>query len=239
MAKLNKLNITGNVVADAIVRNGETKDLVLFSVAVNLPAKEETKGHFFKVETWVDKNSKLPETLKKGTCVSVGGRLLESTKTRQDGTTTKEPYVQASRVDVVKDGWMRHNSEIIVNAFIATPPVARGKTTAVRIGIETQYSKEKKATDVMFMDVIYFGDIAEWVLANRHKGDAMNVSGRLVTNKRTTKDGKNYDVHQILAFEYPDVTRYAKNTEGGAAAPENNVADDSPVVDEDDYNIPF
>ena len=66
----------------------------------------------------------------------------------------------------------------------------------------------------------------------------MNVSGTLVTNERQTKDGKTYTVHQILAFEYPDVTRLAKNTDSGAAAPEND-AEPAPMVDEDDDRIPF
>ena len=235
MAKMNKINMIGNVTADATVRAGEKNKLVTFNIAVNLPAKDETKSHFYKVETWVSNESKLEETLKKGTCVVVNGKLLERTFPPKDGTTGQEAYIQATRVNAVKDGWASNNADFTGHVFVAMPPAARGKTTAVRVGVEGLYNKEKKTTDVMFLDVIYFGEIAEKVLEHVHKGDSMNVSGTLVTNDRTTKDGKSYKVCQILTREYPDITRRGKGGEAEDSAP----VMDAPTIDEDDEAIPF
>lgn len=237
--KMNTVTMIGNLTADATVCTGEKNNLVIFNVAVNLPSKGEdkTQGHFFRVESWVGKDSKLPETLKKGTEVVIdNGKLLERTTTRQDGTTSREAYisVMSSNISVVKDGWVKNNSTISANATIAKAPEEHGKVTIARVCIDGLYNKEKKANDVMFLDVVFFGDVATWALANRHKGDGMNITGRLVTNKRQSKDGKTWTVPQILMFDYPDVFRYAKNTEG-----ENEAVAASPIIDDDDEAIPF
>ena len=237
MAKMNVFHGVGQVTNDAKVFAGEKNSKVSFSIAINLPAGTETKAHYFQVETWVKPESKLVDSLKKGVCVNVSGKLLETTKTRKDGTTYKEAYIQANRVNVVKDGWSANYSDIEVHVFAADEPKARGKTTALRIGLEGLYNKENQTNNVMFMDAIYFGDNAERVLKYIGKGDSMNIIGTLVTYKYTNKDGTDTTVCQILAREYPDVTRRRKGAENVAepAAPAMN----APIVDDDDEALPF
>ena len=240
MAKQNVFYGVGQVTSDEVkVIAGEKNSRLIFNVAINLPAGTETKGHFFKVETWVKPDSKLADSLKKGACVSINGKLLERTFPRKDGTTGQEAYIQANRINVVKDGWLANSSDIHAHAFVAADPAARGKTTAVRVGIEGLYNKDKKSTDVMFLDAIYFGDNAERVLAHIRKGDSLNISGTLVTNDRTTKDGKAYKVCQILTREYPDVTRRHKGAEAEADVADTAPAMNTPIVDDDDEAIPF
>ena len=178
MAKMNVYYGVGQVVSDKVnVVTAEKNKKLSFRVVINLPAGTEWKGHFFNVETWVKNESKLEEALTKGACVDITGKLLENTKVRQDGSTAKEAYIQASRVNIVKDGKLANRSDLNAHVFVAAPPVTRGKTTAVRVGVEGLYDKTNETNNVMFLDAIYFGENAERVLKHIHKNDSMNISG--------------------------------------------------------------
>lgn len=240
--KLNNVTIIGNLTKDVEVRTGETNSLVLMDVAVNKVVKGENQADFFRVEYWTS-NQSLIEKLKKGVCVYARGRLQQHTYTRKDGTAGRDYYIMARRVTTANEGHMPSAAYATVNAFAAMPPVQRGAAVAMRIVVDGAYDKEKKSAEGVFCDAVAFREMGDWVLKNRHKGDSMNLCGQLSFNEYTTKDGQKRKEPQILLDDYPDVVRYAKDTNTGSAAPE--ASDTAPASDADVYadisndEIPF
>ena len=107
--------------------------------------------------------------------------------------------------------------------------------------------KDKKddSQPVFWMNSItFFGDVADRVERNLHKGDALTIVGRLEDRSFTRKDGTKGTSLSLYCNAYPmDVHRLP----GAAAAPnaeaaEYNVEDDATEfapLEDDDAELPF
>lgn len=237
MANTNKMVIRGRLTTDVKELTSDKGVLLTGSIAVNLPSGGENVAHYynFRYNTSAERASTLKEKLVKGAALTVKGHLNRRTYPMKDGTTGVAWEIMASRL-TLSDSC----AEATIRGFIAKAPERHGKIVTALIGCQGQYHKDEKKYDTYFVDVTFFGAIADNVEKNRRVGDQVVVSGQIVNNSFTTKDGKKAVNMRLLADEYPDVVRANRKDADAAAEPEMEAPEEdyAPIEDADDQ-LPF
>jgi single-strand DNA-binding protein len=110
------------------------------------------------------------------------------------------------------------NNELRIRGNVATDPtqavVATGtKVTSFRLGSNTRRldktTNEWVTTESLFLTVNCWRQLGDNVFASLHRGDLVDVRGRLRQREYDDKDGKKVTVFELEAYAVaPDLGRY-------------------------------
>lgn len=112
---MNSIEITGNLGADPELRVTDNGPVAQFSIANTPRLRDGSQGNttWVTVQVWDDLASLVAETLKKGSFVSVSGRLVQQTWNDKDSGTKRSRHVIRA-ASVWKPLTDRRKSEAVV-----------------------------------------------------------------------------------------------------------------------------
>lgn len=238
----NKLILRGNVVSDATARGAYVTVNVAVSGLKHQDGSQEQASYYNVTQRYSDeeKATAATEKLKKGVAVLVNGKLNRRQYTKKDGTAGYANDVYAARIETCTG--LMPGAELTLHGRLSKDPERHGKTVVVTMPVAGPYEKDAAEQPVFWMNnITFFGDVADRVEKNLHKGDSVTVVGRLEDRAFTRKDGTKGTNLSLSCNAYPmDVHKLA----GAATAPdaEDNVADDAAEfapLEDDDAELPF
>jgi single-strand DNA-binding protein len=126
---INVVALAGNVVAEPTIRaTNSGKKVATFRLAVNNPLSEK-EVLFIDVDTWEKQAEFVEKHVKKGSLISVVGRLKQDTW-EKDGQKRSSISVISERLNFVNSGKKKGDGEAEDSADDATPPRQFAKPAA-------------------------------------------------------------------------------------------------------------
>lgn len=136
------------------------------------------------------------------------------------------------------------NKVILLGNLTRDPELryTQGNDLAVaRTGLAVN-SKYKNKEEVMFIDIVVFGKLAEVLNSYATKGSPLLVEGRLQLNT-WEKDGQRHSRHEIIADSFQLMGSKRDREESATSSSNNNMHNSgnfsSPADSGDDDDIPF
>jgi single-strand DNA-binding protein len=205
----------GRVSRELELNNVGDKTVGRFSIAVSTGEKDaegKDAASFYTVETWSAKQQAAwGEHLGKGDSVLVKGQIAIESFERTDGSHDKAVKIIEPEVKFLGKGKDGASSNVFVSGRLTRDPELRqaGEHTIATLSIAENYAREK----VNYYEIEVWNKQAE--IAGKHlgKGSLIQVSGNLVTDKYTRKDGTKGTSVKIVNADL----NFLENIKSGAA----------------------
>ncbi|MDG3180175.1 single-stranded DNA-binding protein [Streptococcus suis] len=130
-----------------------------------------------------------------------------------------------------------YNKIIAIGRLTAQPELTQtpnGKNlTRVTIAVNRRFKTENGEREADFLNVIFWGKLAETLVSYGSKGSLISIDGELRTRKYE-KDGSNHHVTEILGQSFQLLESRAQR-----AMRENNTNDDLANVILEEEELPF
>lgn len=130
-----------------------------------------------------------------------------------------------------------YNKVIAIGRLTATPELTQTKSgknlSRVTVAVNRRFKSENVEREADFINVIFWGKLAETLVSYASKGSLLSVDGELRTRKYE-KDGSNHYVTEVLGQSFQLLESRAQR-----AMRENNSGEDLADLILDEEELPF
>lgn len=130
-----------------------------------------------------------------------------------------------------------YNKVILIGRLTATPEMVKTASdrsfTRVTVAVNRRYKTQNGEREADFLNVIFWGKLAETLVSYGSKGSLISIDGELRTRKYE-KDGSNHHVTEILGQSFQLLESRAQR-----AMRENNANDNLADVILEEEELPF
>ncbi|MGT2712773.1 single-stranded DNA-binding protein [Streptococcus oriscaviae] len=130
-----------------------------------------------------------------------------------------------------------YNKVIAIGRLTATPELTQTKSgknlSRVTVAVNRRFKSENGEREADFINVIFWGKLAETLVSYASKGSLLSVDGELRTRKYE-KDGSNHYVTEVLGQSFQLLESRAQR-----AMRENNSGEDLADLILDEEELPF